>query len=100
MHGFEELKHGTISIDITAADNVFTLRYKDDGCGITPEHLSVMFDPFFTTKRGKGGTGLGMHIVDITVRNTLKGTIRCESRPGEGVIFLIEFPYEDGSMLL
>lgn len=94
MHGFEEMKKGAITIDITSEDGMLRLRYRDNGCGIAPEHLPVMFDPFFTTKRDKGGTGLGMHIVDITVRKTLHGVIHCESRQGEGVMFLIEFPAE------
>ena len=92
MHGFEERKKGSITIGISSGSGMIRLRYSDNGCGIAPEHLPVMFDPFFTTKRGKGGTGLGMHIVNITVKNTLKGTISCESTQGEGVLFLIEFP--------
>jgi signal transduction histidine kinase len=100
MHGFEEMKKGVITIDISPENGSLRLRYQDNGSGIAPEHLPVMFDPFFTTKRDKGGTGLGMHIVNITVKNMLKGSISCESTQGEGVIFLIEFPIETAQLSL
>jgi len=54
--------------------------------------LDKMFHPFFTTKRGRGGTGLGMHIVYNLVTKGLGGQIRAESEPGAGVRFLIHLP--------
>lgn len=94
MHGFEDISQGAVTIDIAHEHGMFTLRYHDNGRGIAPEHLSMLFEPFFTTKRGKGGTGLGMHIVNMTVQHTFNGTIRCESVQGEGTTFFIEFPLQ------
>ena len=51
------------------------LALKDNGVGVSQEHLSRLTEPFFTTKRGNGGTGLGLHIVSNIVTGTLGGTI-------------------------
>ena len=68
------------------------LVYSDDGKGISPENIEKIFDPFFTTKRGKGGTGLGLHIIYNTVTQILKGSISCESTLGQGARFSIRLP--------
>jgi signal transduction histidine kinase len=56
------------------------------------ETLKKMFNPFFTTKRGRGGTGLGMHIAYNLVVQGLGGQIEAQSQPEQGVRFRISFP--------
>ena len=63
----------------------------DRGPGIPPADLSNVFEPYFTTKRT--GTGLGLAISRKVVE-ALGGTIRIESRPGEGTRVEIELPAE------
>ena len=65
---------------------------EDNGCGIAPEVLPKIFDPFFTTKLGKGGSGLGLHIVYVTVSRILGGTITVDSTPGTGTTFRLKVP--------
>ncbi len=91
IHGFENIERGVISISCFKKNSMFTLIYADNGCGMTPEVKEHVFDSFFTTKRGKGGTGLGMNIVYNIVVEELKGSIECESSPGNGVKFTISF---------
>ena len=62
------------------------------GSGMKKEDLARIFDPFFTTGRGKGGSGLGMHIVYNLATQTLGGQIECRSSPGEGVRVSIRLP--------
>jgi len=38
------------------------LAFRDNGPGVSDEHLSRLFDPFFTTKPVGKGTGLGLSI--------------------------------------
>ena len=59
---------------------------------MSEEVLSQIFDPFFTTRRGRGGTGLGMHIVYNLVTQMLKGKIQVSSKLGKGTRTLILFP--------
>lgn len=92
LHGFENLEEGLIKIDVTPSDNDISLVYSDNGGGISSENQKKIFDPYFTTKRGKGGSGLGMHIVHNLVEEKLKGKISLESELEKGVKFTITFP--------
>ncbi len=68
MHAFEPDQAGHIRIAARVEDNdQVCIVYGDDGCGIPPELHAQVFEPFFTTKRGKGGSGLGLHIVHTIV---------------------------------
>lgn len=73
-HGFEDIPVGNIEIKAYKTDRVI-IDYKDDGKGISKEMAEKIFEPFFTTKKDKGGTGLGMHIVQDLIQNRLNGEI-------------------------
>ncbi|MBF0422254.1 MAG: DUF3365 domain-containing protein [Magnetococcales bacterium] len=92
VHGFEEIEFGSINLSISEENARIRIHYFDNGKGIDPDILKVLFHPFTTTKRGRGGFGLGMHIVYNLVTQSLGGSIRCESIPGNGVNFFIELP--------
>lgn len=94
IHGFEDKETGTIEIEVLAEMDQphIKLLFRDDGKGMSAEHLSRVFDPFFTTKRSSGGSGLGLHIVYNLVTKTLAGTVVCESAPGQGTTFTMVLP--------
>lgn len=92
IHGFEAIPAGEITITVTPDNSAITLNYRDNGQGMSEEQLSRIYDPFYTTKRGKGGTGLGMHLVFNLVTEKLGGDIECESAVGEGTCISITVP--------
>lgn len=92
VHGFENYEHGKIYIKISRRSNKLFFKYFDNGAGIKKSNLKKIFNPFYTTKRSKGGSGLGLHLVYNIVTQTLGGSIRCISRPGEGTLFKIIIP--------
>ena len=51
-----------------------------------------VFEPFFTTKEPGVGTGLGLAVSYFIITTNHGGTIRVESRPGQGATFRIELP--------
>jgi signal transduction histidine kinase len=64
----------------------------DNGSGVPEKVRSRIFDPFFTTKPVGKGTGLGLSISHQIVSEKHKGTMWCDSTPGEGTKFVIEIP--------
>ena len=67
------------------------IQFRDTGTGIPPNLLSKIFDPFFTTKEVGKGTGLGLSQV-YGFAHQAGGTVRAESKVGEGTTFTIYLP--------
>ncbi|MFO0696910.1 MAG: ATP-binding protein [Polyangiales bacterium] len=72
-----------------------TLTVGDEGVGIPPHILPRIFEPFFSTKPKGRGTGLGLSSAYGIVEQS-GGTIRVESRPGEGTRFRVYLPHAEG----
>lgn len=67
------------------------LRVIDTGTGMDEATRQRVFEPFFTTKPAGEGTGLGLSVSrQIVVGH--KGTIKVDSRLGEGTVFTILLP--------
>ncbi len=92
IHGFDGQETGEIIVTITQNKQQVEINYQDSGKGIPAKDLDKIFEPFFTTRRGKGGSGLGMHIVYNLVTDTLGGDIKCSSEEGKGTQFFITLP--------
>jgi len=94
QHGFEDMNGGRIDISVKSIKSKIIIKYQDNGKGISEEIMEKIFDPFYTTKRGKGNTGLGLHIVYNLITQKLGGDINAENQPGKGATFNIELPAE------
>lgn len=92
IHGFESMDQGQILIKLSADEEQVYLHYQDNGKGLPPHMLEKHFDAFFTTRRGKGGSGLGTHIMYNLVTQTLKGRIQAFSEEGQGLNYEVQFP--------
>jgi signal transduction histidine kinase len=84
LHAFEGCTDGVLTISAKSEAQSVTLVVADNGIGMAPELLGKVFDPFFSTKIGKGGTGLGMAIVQNLVTKALGGRITMTSTVGKG----------------
>ena len=71
-------------------DQIVEFRISDTGRGIPDDHVAKLFNPFFTTRPDAVGLGL---FVTKQIVHRYGGSIRVESRPGEGSLFLVQFPY-------
>lgn len=92
LHAFEGSIVGTVEVSAQLKGGLVTLKIRDDGVGMGKEMLEKMFRPFFSTKIGRGGTGLGMSIVDNLVKKPLGGRLQVRSELGKGTEFLVELP--------
>jgi histidine kinase len=73
----------------------FTVEFSDTGPGIPAEELTHIFDPFYTTKEPGKGTGLGLSVC-YRIVESMGGSIRAESREGEGATILVTLPLANG----
>lgn len=82
---------GRIEVGITfnRSEQVFVVQVADTGPGIPLDNLDKIFNPFFTTQ--PEGVGLGLFVTQQIVHR-YGGSIRAESQPGEGTLFIIELP--------
>jgi len=82
---------GLVRVTGTSDGTTLRLTVRDNGTGISQEAMGRLFTPFFTTKGPNRGTGLGLTISRRVVES-LKGTLRVSSVPGDGAEFLVELP--------
>lgn len=82
---------GTITVRTSTTESHVLLGVEDSGIGMNEEVLKNIFTPFFTTKTAGQGTGLGLSVVHGIVTSH-SGSIRVESKPGQGSLFEIQLP--------
>jgi histidine kinase len=80
-----------ITLRTRADDWAVVIEVTDTGTGIPEALLDRIFEPFFTTKKVGKGTGLGLSISYGIVQD-YDGTIKVESKEGQGATFIIRFP--------
>ena len=72
------------------------LTVKDDGHGISPEHLPNLFNRFYRADEARSsavkGSGLGLSIVK-KLADVQHITLSAQSTPGEGSEFTLTFPH-------
>ena len=83
--------HGRISIHVSAVEDKQEILIDDDGPGIRPDIRSKIFDPFFTTHRTSGGSGLGLTICLVIVKEH-GGSIEAQTSQSGGARFRILLP--------
>jgi len=92
-HAFSPDVDSAIDITVRAIEGEqVEVVFADNGQGMTEDVKRRAFDPFFTTARGRGGTGLGLHIVHNIVTNRLGGRVTLSSEIGRGVRFRMVLP--------
>src|SRR5262249_50315573 len=85
---------GRLALKTTRSNGRVILEVRDDGPGISPEHLPRIVDPFFSTKKQGRGTGLGLSVSYGIVREH-GGDLRVDSRVGEGSTFTLTLPIHE-----
>jgi signal transduction histidine kinase len=79
----------TCSLEFKEKDIIITVS--DSGIGISEKDLPHVFDRFYKVDRDTPGNGLGLPIVEGTVK-MYGGNITVESELGKGTIFTITIP--------
>ncbi len=81
-----------VSIQTKKLNNKVEIIVTDNGNGISQDIVDKIFQPFFTTKPTGQGTGLGLSLSYDIITKEHNGTIKAESKEGEGTKFIIQLP--------
>jgi len=83
---------GTLDISARRVGEQWEIAFRDDGCGIAPQELTVIFDRYYSNRHGgRSSSGLGLTIAkEIVERHG--GAIGVESVPGQGATFTVTLP--------
>ena len=90
-HGYSLTDELDILLKVEVSEEGITIVYSDKGKGMDEQTQKQVFDPFYTTNRG-ANIGLGMHVTYNQICHLLRGSIKCESAPGEGCTYTIFLP--------
>ena len=85
-----------VSVSTQKLAGVVRICVRDNGKGISAADMENIFHPFFTTKPAGEGTGLGLSLSHDIITKGHGGTIKAETREGEGTEFIIELPDSEG----
>jgi signal transduction histidine kinase/CBS domain-containing protein len=84
----KEIEEPQITIRSYRDDRYIFLEIGDNGGGIPDEIITNIFNPYFTTKI-KDGTGLGLYMSQMIIRDHCRGTLEVENSD-LGAIFRIK----------
>lgn len=90
-------ENGKIIVHLTTLENgnVFSLKVKDNGIGLSEENITNLFNRFYqahnTPTKPQEGTGIGLALVKEFVA-LMKGTVTVESTLGTGSTFIVKLP--------
>ncbi len=87
--------NGWVRVTLDADHKSFFVKVEDSGIGIPEEFQGHIFERFYRVDKARsretGGTGLGLSITK-SVLLMHKGSIKVESREGEGTTFTVRIP--------
>ncbi len=84
-----------VTLKLQENGNFVEFSVKDNGIGIAKEHLDKIFDRFYRVENATHtvkGTGLGLHLVKLTVENYHNGRVIVTSKENEGSTFTVILP--------
>lgn len=84
---------GFVVCDVFVEKNTLFFDVYDSGVGISEENIANIFESFVQIGKEQSGAGLGLSITKKLLK-VLNGTIKVESKVGQGSTFKIQIPIE------
>ena len=86
-----EIKNKRIKIKTYKENDFAIIEIEDNAKGIAADIMYKIFDPYFSTKKAKEGTGIGLYMSKIIIKDHCKGEITATNSQ-DGAIFKIKLP--------
>ncbi|MGZ9584201.1 sensor histidine kinase [Paenibacillus marinisediminis] len=86
--------HSTIEVRMVREEKRCVIRVKDQGIGISEDHLTKVMDKFYQINPERGGTGLGLAISNEIVKSH-GGEMTIESETGQGTTVILTLPCQE-----
>jgi two-component system, NtrC family, sensor kinase len=83
---------GKLTVRTRLDGDAVEISIADTGTGIPEDARDKIFDPFFTTKEVGKGTGQGLALAHSVIVQRHGGTLRFETKCGNGSTFFIRLP--------
>lgn len=87
---------GRVAISLGQEPGWVLVEVTDNGCGIPAEIADKIYEPYFTSKPEGKGTGIGLYMSKLIVEESLGGTLRFASVPGNTVFGIALPQYQPG----
>ena len=88
----------TLNAGLHPDRGVLSIEISDTGVGIDPDEMPRLFEPFYRSPQTAGmaeGSGLGLAVVRSLI-DLMGGTLRVDSRLGQGTAVTVEVPITEG----
>ena len=85
----------TVSVKLTTETGIAVISVTDTGIGIAPEELPKVKDRFYKGSSTRRGSGIGLAVADEII-NMHSGSLKLQSRKGEGTTVTITLPLARG----
>ncbi|MGM0623124.1 MAG: sensor histidine kinase [Campylobacterota bacterium] len=82
-------KEKWVKIRTGFTDSACFIEIEDNGGGIDEEIMDKLFEPYFSTKESRDGTGLGLYMSQIIIKEHCKGKLTARNS-SEGAVFKVE----------
>ena len=89
------IENPIIRIDSSFINNELCINIADNAGGIGEENIDKIFDPYYSTKLEKNGTGLGLYMSKIIIKDYHGGDIYAKNS-NNGAIFTIRIKKVQG----
>lgn len=89
------IKHapGTvISVSVLEHNGLLIFQVSDHGPGLSAESVRAFTDPDSASSSVNGVGGLGLKICKLMVEQQMGGTIKLQSNPANGTVFIVKLP--------
>ena len=90
----DDAVEGRITVSLIPGDNSMEIRVSDNGPGMSDAVMDRATEPFFTTRRDRGGSGLGLAMIQSLARRTGgRFNLAKAKAEGRGTTATLTLPY-------